>query len=271
MIAPAALLPFIEETARAAGEVHLRYFRRLESVEKKGAIDLVTVADREAEAVVRDRIRARFPGHRLLMEESGASPGPEDVTWVVDPLDGTTNFAHGMRLFAVSIAVLEGTRPVAGCIHAAALDECYTASPGGGAWRNGAERLRVSTRAALADSLLVTGFPYDRARVLGPLMEMMGAALARSRGVLRLGAASLDMAAVAAGHLDGFYEFHLHPWDVAAGALLVEEAGGRLTDFEGRAYDVLAPRTTVATNGLVHAELLAAVTGPRASAFAAAT
>lgn len=256
------LLDFLEQTARAAGEVHLRYFRRLEGYDRKGDIDLQTVADRESEALIAERIRARFPNDRLLLEESGAH-GIRDAetVWVVDPLDGTTNYAHGIRIFAVSIGVIRRGQPVAGAIFAPALDELYLCARGGGAWRNRTERLRVGTARTLNEALLVTGFPYNRGEILDPLMRMMRAALARSQGVLRLGAASLDLAAVASGQLDGFYEYHLKPWDMGAGALLVEEAGGRVSDLSGNPHDVFEG-TVVATNGLIHDALLEHVTRP---------
>ncbi len=259
------LLPFIEEAARAAGEIQMRHFRRLEGYDRKAANDLVTVADREAEEEIARRIRARFPGHALLLEEAGGEP--DECTWIVDPVDGTTNYAHGIRMFAASIAFVHRGVPLAGGIMAPALGEYYCAARGRGAWRNGAERLRVSAAATLADSLVVTGFPYNRHVVLGGLMEMMGAALSHSQGCLRLGAATLDFAAVAAGHLEVFYEYNLKPWDVAAGSLLVEEAGGRVTDFAGGAYDPVRPATTLATNGRVHAEAVDRITGRFANAF----
>lgn len=259
------LLPFIEETARAAGAIHMRHFRRLDGYERKAANDFVTIADRESEDEIARRIRARFPGHALMLEEAGGEP--DESTWIVDPVDGTTNYAHGLRLFAVSIAFVHRGVPLAGGIFAPALGEYYSVARGHGSWRNGTERLRVSRAAALADALVVTGFPYNRAAVLDGLMGMMGRALSHSQGCLRLGAATLDMAAVAAGHLDVFYEYNLKPWDVAAGMLLIEEAGGRVTDFAGGAYSVTSPNTTLATNGHLHAEAVARITGDFARAF----
>lgn len=261
------LLPFIEETARAAGAIHMRHFRRLAGYDRKAANDLVTVADRESEDEIARRLRGRFPGHALMLEESGGEA--DEFTWIVDPVDGTTNFAHGLRLFATSIALVHRGRPVAGGIYAPALEEYYAVARGHGAWRNGSERLSVSRARTLADGLVVTGFPYNRQAVLGGLMEMMACALSHSQGCLRLGAATLDFAAVAAGHLDVFYEYNLKPWDVAAGSLLVEEAGGRVTDFAGEAYDVTRPSTTLATNGFVHGEAVGKITGRFATAFPA--
>jgi len=254
------LLPFIEETARAAGAVHMRHFRNLAGYEEKGANNLVTVADREAEDEIARRIRARFPDHSLMLEETGGAAA--ENTWIVDPLDGTTNFAHGMNIFAVSIGFVHRGVPMAGGIFAPALGDYYFAARGEGAWRNGDQRMHVSRPRTLGDALLVTGFPYDRRVMLDPLMDMMKEALRHSHGVLRLGAAALDIAAVAAGDLDGFYEYNLMPWDVAAGAVMIEEAGGRITDFTGGVYDVFHPLTTVASNGHVHDELMLRVTRP---------
>lgn len=269
---PKDFLPFIEEMARAAGEIHARHFRKLESYDNKSSIDLVTVADRESEALIKERIQRAYPTHALLLEESGAVAGAPDppYTWVVDPLDGTTNFAHGNRLFCVSIAVVDRAgAPVAGGIYAALLDEYFHAARGHGAYRNG-ERLSVSKNAPLARALLVTGFPYDRAKVIDPLMAMMRAALLNSQGVLRLGAAALDFAYVAAGNIDCFYEYHHMPWDAAAGILLVTEAGGTVSDFRGGPFDTLKPVTSVASNGLIHDEVLEKIVRPHVDALDAA-
>lgn len=256
----AGLLSLVKQLCHVAGAVHMRHFRRLPSIERKSAIDLVTVADRESEEAVASLVRAAHPDHALLLEESGAQgAAAAEWTWVVDPLDGTTNFAHGLRLFAVSIGVLHRGVPVVGGIFAPALDEMYLAVRGKGAFRNG-ERLRVSPAATLEESLLVTGFPYDRRKHLDGLLAMARETLARTQGMLRLGAASLDLAAVAAGNLDGFYEYNLKPWDVAAGYLLVEEAGGRVTQFRGEPASILEPWTTVATNGLIHDAVLEHIT-----------
>lgn len=261
----ASLLPLVESLAREAGAVHLRHFRKLATIERKSRIDLVTIADREAEDLLAARLRARFPEHALLLEESGLHGAAEsEYTWVIDPLDGTTNFAHGLRLFAVSIALVHRGQPILGAIHAPALDELYIASLGGEAFLNG-QRLRVSSAAQLDDALLVTGFPYDRKRMLDPLMGMFRTALAHTQGVLRLGAAALDFAAVAAGHLDAFYEYNLKPWDVAAGMLLLSEAGGRTTDFRGGEYDLFHPVTTLATNGHLHDAVQRTITEPAAA------
>lgn len=244
----------VEEIARGAGAILMRHFRNLAGVTHKGSIDLVTVADKESEEYVAREIARRFPDHALLGEEGGRQGNPNaDYLWIVDPLDGTTNFAHGLRLFGVSIAIVREGRPLVGAVYAPALEEMYLATRGHGATRNG-ERLYTSSRARLIESLVVTGFPYNRGALVQPLMQMLGAVLSETRGVLRLGAASLDFAWVASGHIDAFYEYGLKPWDMAAGVLLVEEAGGRVTNFEGDDLDLFHGRT-ISSNGHIHEEV----------------
>jgi myo-inositol-1(or 4)-monophosphatase len=245
----------IADIGQQAAHVLMRHFRHLESYEKKGSIDLVTVADKESEAVVVAALTARFPGHRILAEESGARGAREsDYLWVIDPLDGTTNFAHGMPNFAVSIAVQHAGHLLAGGIFAPALGDTYLAARGHGATRNG-QPLHVSPVARLEEALLVTGFPYDRARHIAWLMTTMGRFVARAQGMVRLGSAALDLACVAAGNLDGFYEANLHPWDMAAGALMVEEAGGRMSDFAGGPFDLFGDNM-LASNGVLHPAMM---------------
>lgn len=255
------LLAAAEAVAVAAGGVLMRHFRRLDGYDRKGAVDLVTVADRESEALVVAEIRRRFPDHGILAEEGGLhEAGRAGFQWIIDPLDGTTNYAHGLRMFAVSIAVALDGRVVAGAIHAPALEELYLAELGGGARRNGTP-IRVSRAATLQEALLVTGFPYERRGKLDALMGALGQSLLHSQGVLRLGSAALDFAAIAAGHLDGFYEVGLHPWDQAAGMLLVEEAGGRVTGIRPGVAANPFVAEVIATNGHIHEELRAAILG----------
>jgi len=253
----AEFLPSIESISRGAGAVLMRHFRRLDGYQKKGAIDLQTIADRESEAYVTAEILRLFPDHGILGEESGEVLGNSGspYLWIIDPLDGTTNYAHGLRIFGVSIAVTLRGKPLAGAVFAPALDEMYLAAEGGGATRNG-QRIEVSRTAELENSLLVTGFPYNRRDHMEALTSMHRAGLEVSRGVLRLGAASLDFANVAAGHLEAFYEYGLRPWDMAAGVLLVTEAGGTVTGLlPGEELDLFQPRC-LASNGRIHAGLL---------------
>lgn len=257
----AGFLAFMGEIAREAGSIHQRHFRRLDGYEKKGAIDLVTASDHEADAHLRRRISERFADHKILSEE--ADP-PQDARggwlWIVDPLDGTTNFAHGIPVFSVSIAVEYNHRTVAGVVYAPGLGELYAASRGGGATRNG-ERIRVSGVGRLDEALLATGFPYSFGGTrLEWLKETHAEFLGKTQGVLRMGSAAIDLALVAGGNLEFFYEPFLKPWDVAAGALLVEEAGGRTSDFAGAPFDPWG-RQVAASNGQLHDEMLAIVAG----------
>jgi len=254
---PTDLLTPMEELARGAGAIHMRHFRRLETYEKKGAIDLQTVADRESEAWLVAEIQRRYPTHSILGEEDGRVINPgSDYLWILDPLDGTTNFAHGMRWFGVSIGLTFRGAPFAGAIFGPALDELYLTALGGGSTRNGAP-IRVSRTTELIDALVVTGYPYNRASYATELSDMHKAAMIEPRGVLRLGAASLDFANVAAGHLEAFWEWGLKPWDMAAGALLVQEAGGRIGGLQpGEPFDLFSGRM-LASNGGIHDQLLA--------------
>ncbi|MBI5155433.1 inositol monophosphatase [Candidatus Poribacteria bacterium] len=246
---------FLERLCRAAGTIQLQHFRCLAGYERKGAIDLLTIADQESEAALVGMIRESFPGHRILAEEGGeVGGGDSDYLWVIDPLDGTTNYAHGIPLFAVSVALQHAGTTIAGGVLAPAIGDLYLGTLGHGATRNG-EAIHVSQVVSLNDALLVTGFPYDRSKFVGWLMGTFGRFLTRSQGMLRLGAAALDMSFVASGCLDGFYEANLHPWDIAAGALLIEEEGGRVTDFAGRPFHIHTKRMAC-SNGRIHGELL---------------
>lgn len=242
------------EAALEAGRILRWHFQRGLEIRYKGEIDLVTEADVAAERAVLSRIRDAFPDHRVLAEESGEAAQDSPWLWVVDPLDGTTNFAHGFPVFAVSIALLHEGQRVLGVVYDVMRDELFTARRGGGAFVNG-RPIRVSRTPRLEEALLVTGFPYDRQASPFDNTREFVALLKRCHGVLRVGSAALDLAAVAAGRLDGYWEFRLSPWDLAAGALLVEEAGGRVTTPQG---DPLPPLGTdvVATNGHIHGELL---------------
>jgi myo-inositol-1(or 4)-monophosphatase len=246
------------ETARAAGDVLMEHFGRALDVRKKGAIDLVTQADLAAEAVVLARLQAAFPEHGFLLEETGARAGSGDCTWVIDPLDGTTNFVHGYPPFCVSVGLMRGEEPVLGVVYAPALGEEFWAVRGGGAWRNGAP-VRVSTRDSLRESMLATGFPYDVQTAADDVVPLFAAFLRRAQAIRRDGSAALDLCYVAMGRFDGFWERRLRPWDTAAGAAILAEAGGRLSRFDGGPFSIHVPEV-VASNGRIHAEMLA-VTG----------
>lgn len=223
------------EAARRGGAVLRERWGMARSVELKGEIDLVTDADRASEAAVLGFLRGRFPAAGILAEESGATAGlagEGGLRFVVDPLDGTTNYAHGLPQFAVNVAALDGAGIAAGATYDPLRDELFTAARGAGAFL-GAERLRASSRSALVQSLLVTGFPYDVHQRHERPLRLFGAFVRRARGVRRLGSAALDLAYVAAGRFDGFWEERLKPWDVAPGILIAREAGARVTDLEG--------------------------------------
>jgi myo-inositol-1(or 4)-monophosphatase len=246
----------LQEASRVGVDTLRRHFRRLDRIERKGAIDFVTRADREAEARVLDCLRRRHPDHRFIAEESwdGSTEIPGGWTWVVDPLDGTTNYAHGLEHHAVSIAAAFDGRPMAGIVADPQRERFYRAARGRGAFL-GRKRLAVSSARRLEDGLLVTGFPYDRRERMDELMSLYRAFLMRTHGVHRYGAAALDFAYVAEGRFDGFYEPSLKAWDVAAGSLLVAEAGGRVTDYEGRAFRLFSG-SVVAAPPAIHRAML---------------
>jgi myo-inositol-1(or 4)-monophosphatase len=244
------------EAALAAGRIQRRYFRQHIAIEKKGPVDLVTAADREVEAHVRDLIGARFPSHTVLGEEgaTGAASAVSRWRWIVDPIDGTTNFAHGLALFCVSIALEVDGRLELGVVYDPIADELFTAERGEGARLNGV-RIAVSAREAIIDGVLCTGFPYVSTDNRAQQVEKFGAFLNRARAVRRLGSAALDLSYVAAGRLDGFWEDQLNPWDIAAGVVLVAEAGGQVTDYQGEPVN-LSEGQIVASNGHLHVPML---------------
>lgn len=255
------------DAARAAGAVLSRLRGHLDGVEFKDSassrpIDLVTEADRGAEAAVVSHLRGRFPDDRVIGEEGAdwAGAAGVDWTWFIDPLDGTTNYVHGLPWFAVSVGALFRGVPVVGVVHAPALGRTWSAAAGQGARVDG-RPMRVARAAVLAEGLLATGFPYDRAETAHALVGPVERALRAARGVRRMGAAALDLASVADGTFVGYWEPRLKPWDLAAGVVLVREAGGRVTDYAGRDA-VLERGDVVASNGAVHEALLAVVRGP---------
>ena len=226
-------------------------------VDKKGTIDLVTEVDLECERMCRAILAERFPEHDILAEELSTDAGAPSLSrfrWVFDPLDGTTNYAHGLPIFCSSLALeIDGSSAV-GAVYDPTRAELFTAERGAGAFLNG-QRLHTSTSAELIDALLVTGFPYDVHKQTADLVTMFGAFLGKARAVRRLGSAALDLCYVAAGRFDGYWEQHLWPWDVAAGALVVSEAGGTVTGMDGSPFDPAAAHL-VASNGRVHRAML---------------
>ncbi|MFZ3263837.1 MAG: inositol monophosphatase family protein [Terriglobales bacterium] len=248
------LLSTMQAIAREAGSLLMEHFRRHVKIEYKGSADLVTIADRQSEALILERIRHDFPAHDVMGEEGTRIETGSDYKWYVDPLDGTTNFAHGYPVFCVSLAVEYRGARVAGVVYDPTRDEMFIAETKSGAWLNN-QPMRVSSTAALAECLVATGFPSQK-RHKNPNIYFYHHLTLHSHGVRRAGSAALDLCNVAAGRFDGFWEFNLNPWDTAAGVLIVEEAGGRVTDFSGGPFQI-ASRETLASNGLVHDALLA--------------
>ena len=252
---PDARLDQIAEIAHAGGRAVMRFFRGDAGVTSKGDGSLVSKADLASEEAIVGMIRSVFTEDAILSEESLAGTDASERLWIVDPLDGTNNFAHGLGHFAVSVAYWENGVP----LHAAVLNpvsnELFTATRGGGAFCNG-RRLRVSAAQTLRESLVATGFYYDRGesmrRTLAQIESLFSTGV---HGVRRFGAAALDLCGVAAGCYGAFFEHHLSPWDFAAGCLIVEEAGGRVTDYSG-ALLCPEPSTVLATNGALHAQMI---------------
>jgi myo-inositol-1(or 4)-monophosphatase len=239
--------------ARAGRLLRARYGERQE-ISFKSDVDLVTAADREAEQVIVEAIAAAFPDHGIVAEESAARPGRDGHRWYIDPLDGTTNFAHAYPQFAVSIALAHGDDLLVGVVHDPMRDETFAAVRGGGARLNGAP-IAVSETDRLEHALLGTGFPYDRRQHTEFYLAFFAEGMRRAQGVRRAGSAALDLCYIACGRLDAFWEWKLRPWDTAAGRLIVEEAGGRVTDFTGRPHQLAGPETA-ASNTRLHGELL---------------
>ncbi|MGB8028167.1 MAG: inositol monophosphatase family protein [Terracidiphilus sp.] len=255
-------VPKAAEIAREAGARLREYYAQGVETEYKGDVDIVTVADRTVEKLIRTRLGEVFPDHGVYGEEGTRERMDGEFRWYVDPLDGTTNFAHGFPQFCVSmglehrpagIKVGEDGTLVAAVIYDPLRDELFTAERGQGAQLNG-KRARVSRTRELAEALLATGFP-SRKRHASPNIHFYQELTLRSHGVRRAGSAALDLAYVACGRMDAFWEFNLNPWDTAAGILLVEEAGGRVTDFAGGRFQ-LKSAEILATNGLIHEELI---------------
>jgi myo-inositol-1(or 4)-monophosphatase len=246
-------VPAMAEIAREAGALLMEYFRHHVKVEYKGDADLVTVADRKSEALIRERIRQQWPTHDILGEEQGLIDTGSDYRWYVDPLDGTTNFAHGFPVFCVSMALEYKGHRIAGVVYDPTRDELFVAELGSGAYLNH-ERISISKTATLAECLVATGFPSHK-RHKNPNIFFYHQITLRTHGVRRAGSAALDLCCVACGRFDGFWEFNLNPWDTAAGVLIVEEAGGKVTNFSGNPFE-LNSRETLASNGLVHDALL---------------
>lgn len=239
--------------AREAGAIVTDFAGRNIGFELKGAYDLVTAADRASEQLIVERLRKTFPSHTVVAEEGGGHQGSSGYRWYVDPLDGTTNFAHGFPVYNVTLALEHAGQVIAGVVYDPTRDEMFAAERGSGAFLNG-HRIHVTKTDRLEDSLAATGFP-SRKRHQNVNIHFYYQLAMLSHGVRRPGAAAIDMAYVACGRLDLFWEFALNPWDMAAGSLLVEEAGGTVTDMHGARLDLRGPHV-LADNGALHTETL---------------
>jgi myo-inositol-1(or 4)-monophosphatase len=243
----------MSEIAREAGSLLMQFFHRHVKIEYKGDADLVTEADRTSEKLILERIRKQWPSHDVIGEEGARVETGGDYRWYVDPLDGTTNFAHGFPVFCVSLGLAYQGERKAAVVYDPTRDELFAAERGKGAVLNG-ETIAVSKTAKLQQSLVATGFPSHK-RHKNPNIYFYHQLTLRSHGVRRAGSAALDLTSVAAGRLDGFWEFNLNAWDTAAGILIVEEAGGQVSGFRGERL-AITDRDVVASNGLIHGELL---------------
>jgi myo-inositol-1(or 4)-monophosphatase len=255
---------FAIRLARKAGDVLKHYAARDKAVEFKGRANLVTVADRESEALIVGEIRRAYPDHAILAEESGPlerSGTPGRHRWIVDPLDGTTNYAHQYPMYSVSIALEVDGEVLCGAVYDPVREEMFSAARGQGAFLNG-EPIHVSGTARLGDALLLTGFPYGIEDRIARAMGLFRAFLLEAQAVRRAGSAALDLCHLAMGRCDGFWELDLHPWDTAAGILIAAEAGGRVSGFEGEPFAIDA-REILVSNGCLHDEMIAAIRSAR--------
>lgn len=242
------------EAAVRAGAIQKERYGQGVKVDYKGDIDLVTEVDHACEAAILDVIRSRYPDHDIITEETDLALTGSPFVWIVDPLDGTTNFAHSYPMFCASVALARDGEVVAGAIFDALRDELFTAERGAGAHLNG-RPLTVTTADSLIQSLVITGFPYDVHEKLAERLRPFIRVLGKARAVRRGGSAALDLSYVAAGRADGFWEGLLKPWDMGAGRLMIEEAGGRVTRLDGSPLG-LGPDEVLATNGHIHEELM---------------
>jgi myo-inositol-1(or 4)-monophosphatase len=240
--------------AREAGSLMRERLGKIRDIDYKGAFNIVTDVDKGAERIILDILNSEFPDYSVLAEEGGATGTGAERRWLIDPLDGTTNYAHSYPFFCVSIGLEDAGKMVSGVVYNPIADELFWAETGKGAWLN-QHQLKVSKVSALSESLLATGFPYDTAKAFDNNMARFMTLTNLSHGVRRDGAAALDFCFVAAGRLDGFWEAKLSPWDMAAGSIIVKEAGGEISDFGGAPFDVTTAHV-LATNGLIHEQVL---------------
>ena len=249
-----------QNAAHQAGALLKDNWLKAKTIEvKTDIVDLVTNVDKASDALITQLLRTQFPTHQIIAEESAISGQPSDYRWYIDPIDGTTNFAHSFPHFAVSIALAHQTQMIIGVVYDPLRDELFCAARGDGATLNG-RPIRVSPTPQLDQSLVLTGFPYDRRKRSEYYLRFYQAFMLRTQGVRRCGSAALDLCYVASSRADAFWEWRLHPWDTAAGSLIVEEAGGKMSDFSGQLFDI-AGEQTLASNGQVHAEMVEVLQG----------
>ena len=253
------MLNFAIETAKGAGNILMQHFGKISSYQRKSTyIDLVTIADTESESYILNKIKAAYPHHHIIAEESDTVENDSDYRWVVDPLDGTTNFVHNLPIFAVSIGLQHKGETIAAVVHNPAVDKCFWAEKNGKAFLNG-DPIHTTSTITLSNSLLVTGFPYSHDEPWEKSFDLFKQIYRKTQGVRRLGAAALDFCFVAMGRFDGFWEFGLQPWDVCAGALILGEAGGKVSDWDNSPMPFNGERV-LATNGYIHDEMVEIIT-----------
>jgi myo-inositol-1(or 4)-monophosphatase len=250
---------FAIDTARRAGALLKEHVGKVGRIEFKGAVDIVTEVDRKSEDLIMAAIRKSFPGHGILTEESPELKQDSPYKWIIDPLDGTTNYSHGFPFFCVSIGFEEAGEVTFGVVYDPMLDELYTAEKGNGAALNG-KKIKVSAIDDLGRSLLATGFPYDLRASKDNNLNFFSEFAVKAQAIRRAGSAALDLCYIASGRFDGYWEMKLRPWDVAAGTLIVSEAGGRVTDFSGGPFSVYG-KEFLASNGLIHEDMTRILTG----------
>ena len=249
------MLDFALETAKQAGSILMQHFGKISSVDQKSTdIDLLTIADTESEVYILDRIKTTYPQHHIIAEESNLTKGNSDYRWVIDPLDGTTNFVHNLPIFAVSMGLQYKEETILGVVYNPAANKCFWAEKNGSAYLND-KPIHITSTNTLSNSLLVTGFPYIHDDCYEKCFDLFKKLYGKTQGVRRLGAAALDFCFVAMGRFEGFWEFGLQPWDVCAGALILKEAGGTVSDWDGSPMPFSGTRI-LATNGHIHGEMM---------------
>ena len=248
------MLEFALKTAKGAGAILMEHFGKISSYDRKSShIDLLTIADTQSESFILKKIKTTFPDHNIIAEESATVENNSDYRWVIDPLDGTTNFVHNLPIFAVSIGLQYKDESIVGVVYNPSADKCFWAEKDGGAFLNG-EAIHITSTNTLSNSLLVTGFPYKHDERWQKGFDLFKQVYGKTQGVRRLGAAALDFCFVAMGRFEGFWEFGLQPWDVCAGALILEKAGGKVSDWDNSPMPFSGDRV-LATNGFIHEEM----------------